>query len=116
WVSGLISRTESAPKTKSSGGKHSSPAHSASHTSAAMNGTFAPAESIGQRNSAEFFGLPPDQFPPTYEGYLERVHPEDRSTTKKIIEQAFVESKPFDFEERIIRPDGEIRTLHSQGQ
>jgi PAS domain S-box-containing protein len=62
------------------------------------------------------FGLPPEQFPPTYEGYLGRVHPEDRSTTKKIIEQAFVESKPFDFEERIIRPDGEIRTLHSQGQ
>ena len=29
------------------------------------------------------FGLLPHEFEPTYEGYLARVHPEDRSTTKE---------------------------------
>jgi PAS domain S-box-containing protein len=61
------------------------------------------------------FGLRPGQFAPTYEGYLARVHPEDRSNTKAIIERAFAPRKPFDFEERIVLPDGAIRILRSQG-
>jgi PAS domain S-box-containing protein len=61
------------------------------------------------------FGTSQDQFQPTFEGYLERVHPDDRSTTRTIIETAFRERTPFEFEERIVRPDGVIRVLHSQG-
>jgi PAS domain S-box-containing protein len=62
------------------------------------------------------FGFLPGQFPPTYDGYLARVHPEDRTKTKAIIEQSFARGEPFDFEERIVRPDGSIRILHSQGE
>ena len=62
------------------------------------------------------FGLLPDEFEPTFEGYLDRIHSEDRTTTKTIIEQAFRECKPFELEERIIRSDGAIRLLHSQGK
>ena len=62
------------------------------------------------------FGLLPQEFEPTYEGYLARVHPEDRSTTKEMIDRSFPDGQPFDFEERIVRPDGSIRMLHSQGQ
>ena len=62
------------------------------------------------------FGVLPDEFPPTFEGYLDRVHPEDRSTTRTIIEQAFRGGTSFDFEERIVRPDGAIRQLRSQGK
>ena len=62
------------------------------------------------------FGLSPSEFEPTFQSYLARVHPEDRDTTKKIIEQAFAEQKPFAFEERIVRPDGSVRVLHSQGR
>jgi PAS domain S-box-containing protein len=61
------------------------------------------------------FGVALDQFAPTFEGYLERVHPEDRGTTRTMIETAFREATPFEFEERIVRPDGAIRMLHSQG-
>ena len=50
------------------------------------------------------FGLNPAEFPPTFEAYLDRVHPEDRSATKATIEQAFRERQPFAFEERIICP------------
>jgi PAS domain S-box-containing protein len=61
------------------------------------------------------FGLAPDQFPPTFEGYLERVHPDDRCATRSAIEAAFHQSTPFEFDERIVRPDGTVRMLHSQG-
>ena len=62
------------------------------------------------------FGMLPHQFEPTYEGYLSRVHPDERARTKSIIDRAFQELKPFDFEERIVRPDGAVRILHSQGR
>jgi PAS domain S-box-containing protein len=61
------------------------------------------------------FGVALDQFPPTLEGYLERVHPDDRHVTRSAIETAFQQGTPFEFEERILRPDGTVRMLHSQG-
>jgi PAS domain S-box-containing protein len=61
------------------------------------------------------FGVPAGEFEETFEGYLQRVHPQDRGTTKRIIEDAFRSCKPFDFEERIVRADGAIRVLHSRG-
>lgn len=64
----------------------------------------------------KIFGLSSEEFEPTFEGYLKRVHPEDRSRTKETIEQAFRESNSFDHEERIVRPDGSVRVLRSQGQ
>ena len=62
------------------------------------------------------FGLPPDEFESSYEGYLARVHPEDLQTTKGIVDGALERGEPFDFEERIVRPDGSVRVLHSQGR
>ena len=62
------------------------------------------------------FGFRPDEFEPTYEAYLARVHPDDRSSTKEAIDRAFRDAQPFDFEERIVWPDGSIRVLRSQGQ
>jgi PAS domain S-box-containing protein len=62
------------------------------------------------------FGLPREQFAPTFEGYLERVHPEDRSSTREIIETSFRELTPFEFEERIVQPGGAIRLLRSRGK
>jgi PAS domain S-box-containing protein len=61
------------------------------------------------------FGLDPAAFPPTFEAYLERVHPEDRDRTRGVIEAAMRACAPFAFEERIVRPDGSIRKLRSQG-
>ena len=71
------------------------------------------------RRSAELcriFGVRPEEFAPTYEDYLSRIHPEDRARTRSIIDAAFLAGTGFDFEERIVRPDGAVRVLHSQGQ
>jgi PAS domain S-box-containing protein len=62
------------------------------------------------------FGLRTEDFPPTFEAYLDRVHPADRLRTKGVIEQAVRDRTPFEFEERIVRPDGTVRELRSQGR
>jgi PAS domain S-box-containing protein len=61
------------------------------------------------------FGVKPDEFAPTMDAYFERVHPDDRATTKETIERSARDRSPFDFKERIIRPDGALRHLHSRG-
>lgn len=62
------------------------------------------------------FGLRPEEFAPTFEAYLDRVHPEDRDRTRTDVERAVRDRTPFALEERIVRPDGEIRFLSSQGR
>jgi PAS domain S-box-containing protein len=62
------------------------------------------------------FGLSSDEFESTFDGYLARVHADDRAATQRAIETAFAARSPFSFEERIVRPDGSVRWLHSQGR
>lgn len=62
------------------------------------------------------YGLTPGEFGATFEAYLERVHPEDRDHARATVETAYRTGQPFDFEERIVRPDGTKRLLHSRGQ
>ncbi|MGI8745973.1 MAG: PAS domain S-box protein [Bryobacteraceae bacterium] len=62
------------------------------------------------------YGLEPHEFRPSYESFLERVHPEDRADTQRIIQSAFDERGSFDHDHRIICPDGSVRTLQARGQ
>ena len=62
------------------------------------------------------YGLTPQESEPTFESYLERVHPDDRAHARGMIEAALRERTPFAFEERVLRPDGTLRVLHSQGE
>lgn len=62
------------------------------------------------------YGLDPQQFGASFEAYLERVHPDDRAHVQKQIQRSIKTGKPFDFEERILRPDGSIRVLQSSGE
>ncbi|HXC17952.1 MAG TPA: PAS domain-containing protein [Holophagaceae bacterium] len=61
------------------------------------------------------YGLDQATFGASFEGYLERVHPEDRARVQAAIGQALETQKPFAFEERIIRPGGGTRWLRSWG-
>jgi PAS domain S-box-containing protein len=62
------------------------------------------------------YGVTPDSFPGTVQAFLERLHPEDRPQTEAAVRQAIESGEPFDFQERILRPDGSLRVLHSQGE
>jgi PAS domain S-box-containing protein len=54
--------------------------------------------------------------PVTRELFLSRVHPEDREAVDEAIERARAISPTFEFEYRLLRPDGETRWLISRGR
>ena len=62
------------------------------------------------------YGITPANYRPSYEGYLTRVHPEDRDRVAGVIAQAVEDGQQFAFSERIVRPDGTVRTLFSGGR
>lgn len=62
------------------------------------------------------YGVSQSDYAPSYQGYLDRVHPEDREYVASVIESAYRDGKPFSFDERIVRPDGTVRSLHSGGR
>lgn len=62
------------------------------------------------------FGLEPGHADPRLEGYLERVHPDDREEARAKILCALASGGEFDAEERILRQDGSERIVHSRGR
>jgi len=48
--------------------------------------------------------------------FLSRVHPEDRVAVDEAIERARASSETFEFEYRLLRPDGQTRWLISRGR
>ncbi len=61
------------------------------------------------------YGLDPSDKPPTVEEYLALVHPEDRAFMKQGITKMLVDHRAFDFTKRIVRRDGEIRSVRCVG-
>ena len=61
------------------------------------------------------YGVDAAQRAATFEGYLAQVHPEDRERVRGIIEQAVRSGGAFEFEERILQPEGGERVLYSRG-
>jgi PAS domain S-box-containing protein len=62
------------------------------------------------------YGLAPQEAPVTYAGFLSRVHPEDREGVQAHVRDAVEGGGTFVFDERIVRPDGTVRVLESQGE
>ena len=56
------------------------------------------------------------ELPPSFEAYLERVHPEDRQQSGAMVARALMDSRSFTMQERIVRPGGEVRYLRSHGE
>lgn len=66
--------------------------------------------------SAELFriyGLTPETYTPSYDAYLTMVHPEDRQRVIDATNRVFHEHIPYSHDERIFRPDGSMRYLHT---
>ena len=61
------------------------------------------------------YELNQEQFKPSYEGFLSLLHPDDIEHVKEQIEKAFQTKSTFDFYERIVTPDGDIKVLRSLG-
>lgn len=62
------------------------------------------------------YGYEPGSFSPSYDTFLSMVHPDDRDRVREIHQQAYASGEPYEMIERIVRPDGEVRYLSSNGQ
>jgi PAS domain S-box-containing protein len=61
-------------------------------------------------------GVDRASFHTSYEVLLDLVHPEDRSRVHGIVQHALDDAQPFEFEYRMVRPDGNERIIHSKGR
>jgi len=64
----------------------------------------------------EIYCLEPREFRPSYDAYLQRIHPADRKRIQMIVAQALRDGRPFDFEHRVLRPDGTERVVSARGE
>jgi PAS domain S-box-containing protein len=64
----------------------------------------------------QIYGAEPADFAGTYQDYIARVHPDDRERVRATITEALAAGRPFRMDERIIRPDGQIRHLQTSGE
>ncbi|MCH6255730.1 response regulator [Puniceicoccaceae bacterium K14] len=64
----------------------------------------------------KIFGMPKGALDPTYEAYLERVHPDDRAEVASQLENVLSDGSEYYAEHRITLSNGEIRWLEGKGR
>jgi PAS domain S-box-containing protein len=62
------------------------------------------------------FGLDPSQPEPSYENYLQYLHPDDRGAMQTAIARAIATGEPYTIEHRVLRPDGDVRCVLGRGE
>jgi len=62
------------------------------------------------------YGREPQSFEASYEVFLSMIHPDDREHVIATHEHSMATLEPFQMEERIVWPDGSVRTLASWGE
>jgi len=65
--------------------------------------------------TCRIFGLPPQEGPIDLEIVSERIHPDDRERVFRQAEEAIRSGTRVDTVHRIVRPDGEVRTIEALG-
>jgi PAS domain S-box-containing protein len=62
------------------------------------------------------YGHEPQSFNPSYERFLSLVHPDDRERIQSLHQRAYATGEHWQVIERIVRPDGEVRHLLTNGE
>jgi PAS domain S-box-containing protein len=62
------------------------------------------------------FGVEPEKTEPSFQLFLETVHPEDRSFIERSLDEAVRDRSDFDIEFRIALADGSIKHVHGVGR
>ena len=61
------------------------------------------------------FGLAPGAIEPTYERFVDFVHPEDRQAVDRAVSHSYRTGESYEVEHRILRPDGQVRHVLERG-
>jgi diguanylate cyclase (GGDEF)-like protein/PAS domain S-box-containing protein len=62
------------------------------------------------------YGREPQSFMASYEIFLSMLHPDDREHVVAVHQRSLETHEPFEMEERIVWPDGQVRVLASWGE
>jgi PAS domain S-box-containing protein len=62
------------------------------------------------------FGHEPEAIAVTHDVFLASLHPDDRDSVLAAIDDALLGKRPYDMEYRIVRPNGEVRSIHARGK
>ncbi len=65
---------------------------------------------------SEIYGLARGEFGGTIDDFLSRIHPDDRARVGDSVSSALKSGATFSHEERIVRPNGQVRHLQSVGE
>jgi PAS domain S-box-containing protein len=65
--------------------------------------------------ASRIFGVEPVSMPHWHGRWLSLIHPDDRARTAAASDEALKGGPRYDVEYRVVRPDGEQRMVHSQG-
>jgi PAS domain S-box-containing protein len=61
------------------------------------------------------YGLEPGSITVTYEDFIDRLHADDRERVAEIVQTAYRDGSPFEFDHRVVWPDGTSHWLHGRG-
>lgn len=61
------------------------------------------------------FELDPAHFSPSYENFLNAVHPDDRDSVEKAYAESLKNRRPYDIVHRLLLPDGRIKWARGHG-
>jgi PAS domain S-box-containing protein len=62
------------------------------------------------------FGVEPQGHEASFERFLEYTHPDDLGIVGKKIERAYAKGGSFEFNHRVLRPDGSVRVVSTRGK
>ena len=65
--------------------------------------------------ACRIFGIEPVDLPEWHDRWLKLIHPEDRPRAAEAAVAALRGGPRYDVEYRVVRPDGVLRIVHSQG-
>jgi PAS domain S-box-containing protein len=71
---------------------------------------------VWSEEAYRIYDLEPAEFTPTYEAFLERVHPDDRVKVEDAVRAALQEGVARPIQHRILLADGRTRVVHQQGE
>src|SRR5215472_3394497 len=94
---------------------YSAEAQSLSHTGS-WHWNVSTGEVAWSQEYCAIFGFDFETDQPSYQLFIERVHPEDRPKVEQVLWTDVRERRDFDGEYRLLLPDGSIKYLHSLGK
>ena len=60
------------------------------------------------------FEIDKTKFKPTYEGFLEVIHPDDRDRVNRVYTESIKNKTPYSIEHRLMMPDGRIKLVNER--